>query len=91
MDGRKEGGRDGQGWMDGWMDGLLIVVVYELKFIHDDNRPLKLVCFVLTNTSLDNTLGKRFFQISSYSLAYVRMIYEKTMGQPPLGKTKHTS
>ena len=44
--------------------------------------------------SRDNTLGNRFFQISSYSLAYLRIIYEKTMGQVPLGpaigKTQHT-
>ena len=35
--------------------------------------------------SCDNTLGNRFFQISSYSRAYLRIIYEKTMGQVPLG------
>ena len=44
--------------------------------------------------SRDNTLGNRFFQISSYSLAYLRIIYEKTMGQvllgPAIGKTQHT-
>ena len=33
----------------------------------------------------DNTLGNRFFQISSYSFAYLCIIYEKTMGQVPLG------
>ena len=45
--------------------------------------------------SRDNTLGNRFFQISSYSLAYLRIIYETTMDQVPLGpaigKTQHTS
>ena len=35
--------------------------------------------------SCDNTLGNRFFQISSYSRAYLRIIYEKTMGQVPPG------
>ena len=30
-------------------------------------------------------LGNSFFQISSYSCAYLRIIYEKTMGQVPLG------
>ena len=35
--------------------------------------------------SCDNTLRNHFFQISSYSRAYVRIIYEKTMGQVPLG------
>ena len=35
--------------------------------------------------SCDNTLGNCFFQISFYSLAYVRIIYEKTNGQVPLG------
>ena len=35
--------------------------------------------------SRDNTLGNRFFQISSYSRAYLLIIYEKTMGQVPLG------
>ena len=35
--------------------------------------------------SCDNTLGNRFFQISFYSRAYLRIIYEKTMGQVPLG------
>ena len=35
--------------------------------------------------SRDNTLGNRFFQISSYSLAYLRIIYETTMDQVPLG------
>ena len=35
--------------------------------------------------SCDNTLGNCFFQISSYSRAYVREIYEKTKGQVPLG------
>ena len=34
--------------------------------------------------SRDNTLGNRFFQISSYSRAYLRIIYEKTKGQVPL-------
>ena len=32
-----------------------------------------------------NTLGNRFFQISSYSRAYLRIISEKTMDQVPLG------
>ena len=45
--------------------------------------------------SRDNTLGNRFFQISSYSRAYLRIVYEKTMGQGSpgtfIGKTKHTS
>ena len=49
--------------------------------------------------SCDNTLENCFFQISSYSRAYLRVIYEKTMGQvllgpllgkPVCGKTKHT-
>ena len=42
--------------------------------------------------SCDNTLENCFFQISSYSRAYLRVIYEKTMGQVRLGpgKTKHT-
>ena len=31
-----------------------------------------------------NTLGNRFFQISSYSHAYLRIISEKTMDQVPL-------
>ena len=35
--------------------------------------------------SCDNTLRNHFFQISSCSRAYVRIIYEKTMGQVPLG------
>ena len=35
--------------------------------------------------SCDNTLGNCLFQISSYSRAYVREIYEKTKGQVPLG------
>ena len=35
--------------------------------------------------SCDNTLGNRFFQISFYSRAYLRIIYEKTKGQVPLG------
>ena len=35
--------------------------------------------------SRDNTLENRFFQISSYSCAYLHIIYEKTMGQVPLG------
>ena len=35
--------------------------------------------------SCDNTLGNRFFHISFYSRAYLRIIYEKTMGQVPLG------
>ena len=30
--------------------------------------------------SRDNTLGNCFFHISSYSRAYVRIIYEKTKG-----------
>ena len=49
--------------------------------------------------SCDNTLENCFFQISSYSRAYLRVIYEETMGQvrlgpllekPVCGKTKHT-
>ena len=35
--------------------------------------------------SCDNTLENCFFQISFYSLAYVRIIYEKTKVQVPLG------
>ena len=35
--------------------------------------------------SCDNTLENCFFQISCYSRAYVRIIYEKTKGQVPLG------
>ena len=35
--------------------------------------------------SRDNTLGDRFFQISSYSRAHLRIHCEKTMGQVPLG------
>ena len=34
--------------------------------------------------SSDNTLENCFFQISSYSRAYVRIIYEKTKSQVPL-------
>ena len=55
-----------------------------------------LVCmFCFPNTGHVIILsGNRFFQISSYSLAYLRIIYEKTMGQVPLrpaiGKTQHT-
>jgi len=33
----------------------------------------------------DNTLGNRFCQILSYSHAYLRIIYEKTMSKVPLG------
>ena len=44
--------------------------------------------------SCDNTLGNRFFQISSYSCTFLRIIYETTMGQvplgPALGKTQYT-
>ena len=35
--------------------------------------------------SWDNTLENFFFQISSYSRAYVRINYEETKGQVPLG------
>ena len=35
--------------------------------------------------SCDNTLGNHYFQISSYARAYLRIIYEKTMSQVPLG------
>ena len=35
--------------------------------------------------SCDNTLEKCFFQISSYSRAYLRIIHEKTKGQVLLG------
>ena len=35
--------------------------------------------------SCDNTQGNCFFQILPYSHAYLRMIYEKTKGQFPLG------
>ena len=35
--------------------------------------------------SCDNTQGNCFFQISSYSHAYLRIIYERTKGQVPLG------
>ena len=45
--------------------------------------------------SCDNTLKNCVFQISSCSRAYVRIIYEKTKGQvplgPPLGKKRTTS
>ena len=36
------------------------------------------------NRSCDNTPKNCFFQISSYSRAFVRIIYEKTKGQVPL-------
>ena len=36
-------------------------------------------------SSYDNTLENCSFQISSYSCAYVRIIYEKTKGQVSLG------
>ena len=36
-------------------------------------------------SSCDNTLENCFFQISCYSRAYVRIIYEKTKGQVSLG------
>ena len=55
-----------------------------------------LVCmFCFLNTGHVIILsGNRFFQISSYSLAYLRIIYEMTMDQVPLGpaigKTQHT-
>ena len=43
----------------------------------------------------DDTLGKCFFQLSYNSRAYVRIIYENTKGQIPLGplqgETKHRS
>jgi len=35
--------------------------------------------------SCDTTLENCFFQILSYSRAYLRIIYEKTKGQVPLG------
>ena len=35
--------------------------------------------------SCDNTLENCFFQISSYSRAYLVIIYKKTKGQVPLG------
>ena len=35
--------------------------------------------------SCDNTLGNCFFQITPYSRAYLRIIYEETKGQVPLG------
>ena len=41
-------------------------------------------CFPNTGYA-DDTLGNRFFQISSYQHAYLRIIYEKTMSQVPLG------
>ena len=37
------------------------------------------------NRSCDNTLENCFFQIPSYSRAYVRIIQEKTKSQVPLG------
>ena len=45
-------------------------------------RRVLLVCMF---RSCDNILKNCFFQISSYSSAYVRIIYEKTKGQVPLG------
>ena len=46
--------------------------------------------------SCDNTPKNCFFQISSYSRSFVRIIYEKTKGQvrspgTSIGKTKHAS
>ena len=37
-----------------------------------------------------NISGNCFFQISSYSRAYVGIIYEKTKGQVPLGPLSET-
>ena len=37
------------------------------------------------NRSCVNTPGNCFIQISSYSRAYVRIIYEQTKGEIPLG------
>ena len=44
-----------------------------------------LVSFVFQYRSCDNNLENCFFPISSYSRAHVRIIYEKTKGQVPLG------
>ena len=44
---------------------------------------VSLFCFPIR--SCNNTLENYFFQISSYSRAYLRSIYEKTKGQVPLG------
>ena len=42
--------------------------------------------FCFPNTGhVSNTLENCFFQISCYSRAYVRIIYEKTKGQVSLG------
>ena len=58
------------------------------------NRPLWLV-FFFQYRSCDNILENCFFQIySSYSRAYVRIIYEKKGSSSPgtsIGKTKHAS
>ena len=51
----------------------------------DFDRLLYVVCFVFPHRSCDKTPEDRFFQMSSYSRAYVRIIYEKTKGQVPLG------
>ena len=37
------------------------------------------------HSSCDNTLENCFFQLSFYSRSFVRIIYEKTKGQVPLG------
>ena len=50
--------------------------------------PIELFClyvFFPQYKSCDNTLKSCFDQISSHSSAYLRIIYEKTKGQDPLG------
>ena len=49
------------------------------------NRPLQRYVLFFQYRSCDNTLENCSTQISSYSLAYLRIIYEKTKGQVPLG------
>ena len=68
--------------------------------IYDDlTRPINLFSlyvFFSQYMSCDNTLENCFIQILSYSPAYLRIIYEKTKSQVPLGpllekQIKHTS
>ena len=52
---------------------------------------IQVMCWSCDNTLYKmNILENCFFQISSYSHAYVGMIYEKTKGQVPLGPLSET-
>ena len=74
-----------------WVQGLVFMQILGILIPNKQDVFLVIIylfmLYVLFSQyrSCDNTLGNCFFQIRPYSRAYLRIIYEETKGQVPLG------